>query len=185
RCETVHVDRDLALVLLERVEDRQTVEHLATGRVQVHLDRAGHVFELADEVAGTGSPEADLVVDVDLGLLRLGLEGEPVTSGQRTILTHREAPRQIPHVEHPLIDSSPTQRPLLVNNCVRQSLAILTQGGTILHDVDLMPPKTFSASQLDQTTFDDKFAEDALGFPDLDVDIEIAQLVQSVRGEEG
>src|SRR3546814_19647604 len=50
------------------VQDRQPVEHIPTGGGDVQVDGVrGHPAQFGSEVGRRDAPEADLVVDVDLG----------------------------------------------------------------------------------------------------------------------
>src|SRR3546814_14478874 len=62
------------------VQDRQPVEHIPTGGGDVQVDGVrGHPAQFGSEVGRRDAPEADLVVDVDLGDVgRDVLDFEPV-----------------------------------------------------------------------------------------------------------
>jgi len=90
----VDVDVDAALVRLQRVVDRQAVEHRATRRVDVQIDRlALVVLQRVDELLSGDAPRADLVVDVDGEGLQHCADREP----RFLSVTHRLLPLLGPH----------------------------------------------------------------------------------------
>jgi len=94
RGQPIDDGRDSRLVVLQGCVDRESIEHRSTGAVQVKFDLIGvDLIQECRKVLGTGSPVADLVVDIDLSCLALGFRidnAEPVSTVGWRGSSHRE-----------------------------------------------------------------------------------------------